>query len=274
MSSETKDNQGEWHTGFFAGAALDAWRHATSPEQTEEEVDFLEDVFAVPAGATLLDVPCGNGRLTLPLAARGYHMVGVDNAHDFIEEGREAALTGFEDSKVGEKHHIAFVEGDMRNLAKIIPPLDNIEARFDGAFCLGNSFGYFDRANTMSALNAVSAVLKPGAKFVIDSQMVAECFLVNGGTREWVEVGSPPNQIKMLIENKYDCRHNLLDTEYTFISNGTEERRQAKHWIYSVGELCVMLEQAEFEVVSLFANLDGDEFQLGDEKLILVARKL
>jgi SAM-dependent methyltransferase len=264
----------EWHTDFFAGLALDVWRQAIGPDQTEDEADFLEDVFSVPAGSALLDVPCGNGRLTVPLAGRGYHMVGVDSAHDFVEDGREAALTAFEHGKPGEKHHVAFVEGDMRELGTILPPQYSSRAGFDGAFCMGNSFGYFDRAGTMRALNAVATVLKPGAAFVIDSQMVAECFLVNGGVREWVEVGTAPDQIKMLIENKYDCRSNRLDTEYTFMKAGREERRQATHWVYGVGELCTMLEQSEFEIVSLFSNLDGDDFELGAEKLILVARKI
>ncbi len=64
----------------------------------------------------------------------------------------------------------------------------SLNQKFDGAFCMGNSFGYFDRSGTMEFFKALGNSLKPGAKFVLDSGMVAECFLVNGGEREWVQI--------------------------------------------------------------------------------------
>jgi SAM-dependent methyltransferase len=39
-------------------------------------------------------------------------------------------------------------------------------ARFDGAFCFGNSLGYLDDQGNEAFLNAVVAVLKPGSRLV------------------------------------------------------------------------------------------------------------
>ena len=67
-----------WYENFFHGIPLDLWRKAISPEQTKAETDFLVDALQCHPGAHLLDVPCGNGRLSLWLARRGNRVTGVD----------------------------------------------------------------------------------------------------------------------------------------------------------------------------------------------------
>src|SRR6266699_6850020 len=81
-----------WYENFFSGLALDLWRKAISPEQTKAEADFITDSLGCPAAAHLLDVPCGNGRLSFELARRGYRVTGVDIAEEFIEEARASAM--------------------------------------------------------------------------------------------------------------------------------------------------------------------------------------
>ena len=41
-------------------------------------------------------------------------------------------------------------------------------ARFDAAFCVGNSFGYLDDEGNATFLAAVASALKPGARFVLE----------------------------------------------------------------------------------------------------------
>ena len=116
-----------WFETFFQGITLDLWRAVGTPEVTRGEADFLASVF--PKGARLLDVPCGNGRITNELARRGFEMTGIDISRDFITEAS------------GENPKATFQVGDMRSL--------NFSGEFDGAFCWGNSFGYFEYADTM-----------------------------------------------------------------------------------------------------------------------------
>ena len=72
------DVQSNWWEHFFEGVSVDLWLQAVPPEHTAREAEFLAGALAVPAGAALLDVPCGGGRLSLALAARGYRLTGVD----------------------------------------------------------------------------------------------------------------------------------------------------------------------------------------------------
>src|SRR5437773_5747084 len=94
-----------WYEDFFHGLALDLWRKALPPEHTKAEADFLVQVLQCEAGSHLLDVPCGNGRLSLELASRGYQVTGVDIAEEFIEEARvKGANTGQTPVPRSEEH--------------------------------------------------------------------------------------------------------------------------------------------------------------------------
>jgi hypothetical protein len=55
----------EWFTGFFDALANDVWEAAMSPEATQSEVAWLQETLALQPGSTVLDVPCGRGRLAL-----------------------------------------------------------------------------------------------------------------------------------------------------------------------------------------------------------------
>ena len=46
-----------WYENFFHGVALDLWRKAVSPEQTQSEADFLVKTLECASGSRLLDVP-------------------------------------------------------------------------------------------------------------------------------------------------------------------------------------------------------------------------
>jgi SAM-dependent methyltransferase len=222
-------------------------------EDTEEQLAFLHEALAAPEGGRLLDLPCGNGRLSLPLSLMGYEVTGVDSCEEFLLEAEKSAKK--------HKAEITYVRGDMRKFSE--------RKKYDGVICMGNSFGYFNRADSLEFFVNVNKNLKAGGRFVIDTQTVAECFLVNGGEREWVRVGD----ILMLTENHYDCRQNRVEITYTFIRNEKTEQRRAMHWIYTAGELCQMIEQSGMSVLELYGNTDFEPFAVGSERLILIAAK-
>ena len=85
--------------------------------------------------------------------------------------------------------------------------------RFDGAFCVGNSFGYLDDEGNAAFLRAVAAVLKPGARFVLETPMVLENLLGHLQERPWWRVG----EMYLLVQNQYDHTRSRLDIEYTIL---------------------------------------------------------
>ena len=242
--------QSNWQEAFFRGVALDAWRFITTPEMTCGEVDFLERALNIPAGAELLDVPCGNGRHAIELAARGYKMTGLDLSEEFIAEARHAS-----------PHPIRWVQDDMRSLPWV--------STFDGAYCFGNSFGYLSWDESRQFLSAVARALKPGARFIIDTGMAAESILPSLARNRWFRLGD----ILMLSENRYYPSESRLDIDYTFVRGGHVETRPTSSYVFTVGELCRMHADVGLSPVELLASTGGEAYQLASPRLIFISAK-
>jgi SAM-dependent methyltransferase len=269
-----------WYEDFFHGLALDLWRKAISPQQTTAEADFLVKALERSEGSNLLDVPCGNGRLSLELARRGYRMTGVDIATEFIEEAKHHASRSMQEPRpanaeateevdrafsawiTGETPVPQFMIGDMRHIEG--------DAIYDGAYCFGNSFGFLEYAGMESFLNGVARALRPGGRFVVETGMAAESIL----TKFEAESSHQIQDILMTIKERYLAAESCIDTEYIFEQNGKVESRFAKHWIYTVGEIRRMLERAGFEVLNLYGSLLCEPYALGADELYVIGRRI
>jgi SAM-dependent methyltransferase len=218
--------QSNWWESFFEGWVVSLWLQAMPPEVTEAEADNLARLLAVPAGGEILDVPCGGGRLTLPMAARGFRMTGVDLSSGFL------AHAASRDSAAA----VAWEQRDMRDLPW--------PGRFDGAFCVGNSFGYLDDEGNAAFLRAVRAALKPGARFVLETPMVIENLLGHLQPRPWWKTGD----VHLLVENHYDHTTSRLEIDYRCVTGGVVETRRGSHRAFSYRELAALLEESGFSV--------------------------
>src|SRR6185436_12571099 len=220
------DVQTNWWESFFEGVAVTMWLQALSAEHTQREADRLARLLAASPGAEILDVPCGAGRLSLALAERGYRMTGVDWSSEFLGHARSRVAL----------QPVIWEQRDMRDLPW--------PGRFDGVFCVGNSFGYLDDEGNAAFLRAVRATLKPGGRFVLDTPMVLENLLHHLHPRSWWKAGD----VYLLVENQYDPARARLDIEYTFVSNGRIETRRGSHRAYSYRELIDLLTGSGFAV--------------------------
>jgi SAM-dependent methyltransferase len=249
--------QTNWYEHFFSGVALDFWRNAVTyampPGQTRGDADFLESVLKLPAGGRVLDCPCGNGRHSLDLAARGYRTTGIDLAAEFIAEAKGAAA--------GAGLEAEFLERDMRGI--------DAAGEFDGAFCFGNSFGYLGYQGDGAFLTAVSRALKRGGRFALDTGLVAESLLPKLENRRWMQLGD----ILYLSVNRYEAAESRLDTQYTFIREGRRETRDASYSIYTLAELRRMLSAAGLLATEYYGGFDRRPYEMGSQRLLLVAEK-
>ena len=240
----------EWWEDFFSGIVLDLWKEVYDEPHTRAEADFILKVLGVPNGAALLDVPCGEGRLARELASRGYALTGVDVSPDFLQEAR---------SKVtGKELDIRWEQRDMRDLPW--------QHAFDGAFCFGGSFGYFEDAGDSDFVCAVCRSLKPGARFVLEIGVSMETLLPRLQAREWTRIGD----FLFLEENQYDHAKGRLNADYTFVRNGEVVTRSGSHRVYTYRELVQLMESAGFSDVQSFGSLARDPFSLGSAQLFLV----
>jgi SAM-dependent methyltransferase len=243
----------EWWQTFFSGAAVDCWLQATTLEQTQREADFIQQMLAVPPPADLLDVPCGGGRHSLALAARGYRLTGVDLSSEFLAAARSTAAE--------RSLQVRWDERDMRDLPW--------KSEFDGAFCFGNSFGYYEDDGNAAFLRAVAGVLKPGAHFLLETAYITESLLPSLQERAWYQVGD----FLALADRRYDPVYGRLHVDYIWIRDGRSEKRSMSARLHSYREVAQLLEAAGFTDVQGFGSLSREPFQLGSKALLMLATK-
>jgi hypothetical protein len=133
-----------------------------------------------------------------------------------------------------------------------------------------SSFGYFDdRRHDLDVLHNTFTNLKPGGTFLVDvfgKERVARVFQAT--VSESLEDGA------VLVK-----RHEIFDdwtrvrNEWIVIRNGKAKSFNFHHTIYSGQELRDRLQQVGFRDISLYGNLDGDDYNLGAKRLIAVVRK-
>ena len=243
-----------WYENFFHGLSLDLWRTAISPKQTKSEADFLIKALACEKGSHLLDVPCGNGRLSLALARLGYRVTGIDISKEFVEEARAGSV-------LDPTAHSEFLLGDMCHIEG--------EEIYDGGYCFGNSFGFLKYADMESFLSGVCRALKPGARFIVETGMAAESVLQKFEPLTMHQIGD----ISVTIREEYLAEESCIDTEYIFERDGKTETGFAKHWIFTVGEIRRLLERAGFQILNLYGSRKRTPYRLGAEELFVVAER-
>lgn len=241
----------EWWTTFFSGNWLDVQRNMRA-ERTSEEVDFLVRVLNLKPGCRVLDVPCGNGRLAIPLAERGYKVTGVDITTVLLQEAQSASQ--------GANLGLELVETDMRDLSWI--------ETFDAAFCFWGSFGYFDDDGNRRFLKAVHRALKTGSRFALDIPNVAETILPKLQFHRWSHVG----EITVLEDTKYKHTESRIDIEWTLIANGISETKTSSMRVYGFRELTFLFSEVGFEVCDTISSLDCDPYELGRRAYFIVRK--
>jgi SAM-dependent methyltransferase len=128
-----------------------------SAERREEapvEVDQTLKLAGLdPAGATVLDMPCGVGRHTLEFARRGAHVTAVDRTAAYLDEVRETAEAGVLDVEI--------VQSDMREFERT--------DSYDLAISMFTSFGYFeDPEDDRRVATNYHRSLRPGGALVME----------------------------------------------------------------------------------------------------------
>lgn len=120
---------------------------------TAQIVNQLESVGAIVAGARILDVGCGAGRLALALAPRVGHVTGIDPSAEMIAVARRRA---------GSRPTLRFEVGFGHEMTVA-------EAAFDAAVALDSMPYVVAAGGTLPerTFGAVAAALKPGGLWVV-----------------------------------------------------------------------------------------------------------
>ncbi len=217
------------------------------------EVDQLVELTGVSSGRAL-DLCCGPGRHSVPLAKRGFDVTGVDLSQYLLDEAKERA------SKA--EVEIDWVKKDMRDF---VDP-----GSYDLIINLFTSFGYFQtEAEEMKTLKNMVESMGEGATVVIDT-------LGKEALAERLHADSPPVEERdgsLLIQRvkvvEDWCR---VKTEWIIATDDKVDRVHFEHSLYSGKELRELMNWAGLSDVSLYGDIDGRPYGPGARRLVAVGR--
>lgn len=221
--------------------------------KAEEQVERIIELSGQSEGA-LLDLCCGPGRHSIPLARRGFAVTAVDASSVLLERARSYA----------DEAGVA-IEWERRDMREFIRP-----DTFDLAINMFTSFGFFDDpADNLAVLENIRRSLKPGAALVMDmggKEVIARKFEPTGASE------LPDGRLMIQRRDVIDD-WGRFENEWLFIDGANVRTFRLRLWVYSGRELRQLLEQAGFVDITLFGKLDGTPYGLEASRLIAVARR-
>jgi ubiquinone/menaquinone biosynthesis C-methylase UbiE len=236
---------------FFSDFYLRAYAADEREGEAEAQALAAARLTGCPVGGELLDVPCGFGRHSVPLARAGYRVTGVDRSAALLEEARR---------RTGHERWPKLVAADYREL----PFAD---ASFDAAMNLFSSLGYLGDDEDTHVLAEIRRVLRPQSRLVVE--LMHRDRLVRGfSEQDWRLLGEG----RLLLEQRtFDAAAGVAQTTQTLIDGGGErESRSFTVRVYTATELVAMLTRAGLVDVRCYGDLEGAPFGV-DTRLVAVA---
>jgi SAM-dependent methyltransferase len=226
-----------------------------TPQATQAEAELVAASLGTSPGAKLLDVGCGYGRHAMELAARGYHVVGLDLSTPLlVRGGEEAHRRGLT---------INFIRGDMREL--------DFDGQFDGAYCLFSTFGYFDDETNKKTAGNLARALRPGGKCVFEI-LNRDYIIADLPTRVWWE-GDGCVVLEEVDFNYFSSR--VCVNRSVVFDDGRQLEQEISIRAYSLHEVGKLMLAAGFRVLEVSGSYQtrGRFFGNQSRHIIVVAER-
>jgi SAM-dependent methyltransferase len=214
-----------WWQRFFDEDYLRVWAGAT--RAGDEEAAALWRILALAPGCRLLDAGCGYGRVSLPLARLGAHVLGVDQATPLLAEAerRRGDLA---------PEQLRYLRHDLRT------PLG--ESGFDVALSLFSSLGYGSEDDDEAILRTLAAAVKPGGKVVVDT--MHRDVLAARLARDAVPAHRLPDGTLLHEEARFDPVAGRVDTTWYWAGPQGSGQKAMSVRVYAITELVRLMKQA------------------------------
>jgi SAM-dependent methyltransferase len=200
----------------------------------------------------VLDLACGMGRLTIPLAKAGMEMTGVDLTARYIRRARRRAEK--------ERLRIRFIERDMREI--------DSQEEFHAVFNWFTSFGYFSDRDNLELCRNVHGALRPGGRFLIETL-----------NKSWLlshllpETDNRIASVRVTQKHRWDERTQRMYSTWNFSKGKQRERHRITLRLFDGTDMRKLLGDAGFRDVTLYGGPRIGRLTRHSKRLIAVARK-
>lgn len=223
--------------------------------------DYVENLFDYydTNPQLVCELACGTGNLTLPLAARGYEMIGLDLSADMLSVAREKAAAA--------NQNILFLNQDMTKL--------DLYGAVDAVLCLIDGINYVLAPQALSAMfqKIKTCFLNPGGIVIFDISTEYKLSQVVGNNTFVYD----SDRIFYTWENRYFPKKRISDMQLNFFlqkKSGDYQRFFERHiqHAYRPEALSAMLKKAGFSQVDVYDELRFAPPRPDSQRLVFVAR--
>lgn len=219
---------------------------------SDADSELIWALLELDAGARVLDLACGYGRIAERLAQRGATVAGLDSSPLFLERARQCAAAAERD--------IEYVQGDMRALPW---PAE----RFEGVVSWFTSFGYFGDEENRQVLREACRVLEPGGRLLIELNNLPQLL------PRWLPTVVLERDGDFVIDrHRFDPVSGRAVTERFVVRNSRTRRFNFSVRMFVAAELRDWLLGAGFSAVEFYDD-QGDPLTVTGRRAIAVARK-
>ena len=216
--------------------------------------------YSVP-GKRVLDLGCGTGSITVPLAKKGYTLTGVDLSPEMLslaaKKAEEAGCANI------QWHEMDITEPDLE-----WDSYDAIIATFDVINHLT------EEADVQLVFQEAGMMLTDNGLFVFDIQTPYRLREIQGNQT----YAFHSDAVEYMWENHFDEETEICYMDLTFFCKEDDGRyhRLIEHQeerSYEPELLRMWLEISGFEVLGIFGELTEEELQDDDLRAVIVARR-
>ena len=227
------------------------------------DLQFYRRLMPIEKDAKILELCCGSGRLTIPLAKEGLNICGVDNSKTMLEQAKLKAKN--------EKLEIDFVESDIRIL--------DLPNKYDLIFIPFNSIHHlYENQDLFDTFKVVKKHLKDDGLFVFDCynpniQYISEA---EKGKNKIAEYTTNDGR-KVIIEQTmtYENKSQINRIQWHYTINGQFHSVQNLDMrMYFPQELDSYLKWFGFKIMHKFGNFDKETFNDKSEKQVFICNTI
>ena len=233
-----------------------------------QHVEIVEDIpfyisQAQKADGPILELACGTGRITIPIARQDFDITGLDISEGMLKVAREKAYR--------ENLTCAFIHGDCRHFS--------LGKKFNFVFIPFNSIAHIHDRESFDALcSSVKDHLEESGCFLIDIFNPKLEILMSDPHKRFVvaEYEDPYGHDKVTIteNNVYDKESQINHIKlYYQIGKREEFAVELNMRIYYPQELDNMLSYNGFDIVEKLGDFDGSPFDTDSPKQLFFCRK-
>ena len=214
----------------------------------------------------VLDLFCGNGRVAVNLARKGYEVVGVDISMPFIRNAIAKA------ERYGVSDKVKFIAGDARRLVELLG-----DEKFDAATIVWTSLGYYDELTDLEVLKQVRSLSNDNGVLIIADTIHRDKIAADGNRSYYQRYGD----VVVLQRDVFDPINSKLISDWTILEDEGAVMRKVINSIsmeiriYTVTEMSSILRRAGWGVDSVYGDLRKlQQFHPSRSYMNIVARAI